>query len=143
MRTQSLRLGLIGVGGLLLDAAVFATLVLTVLSVEVLAEGPILARAAAAAVAITAQWVATRFGTLRGRSRPEVLREAGEFIILSVVGLAVSLACLWVSHYLLGFESVVADLVAVYPVGVVLSALARLLVVRLWLARTDTTGAPA
>lgn len=109
------KFGMVGAFNFALDVALFNTLRLTVL------EGkPLTAKAISTAVAATSSYFMNRHWTWRHRVRSGLRREYGLFILLSAIGLAITEACLATSHYLLGWDSVLADNISANGVGLVL-----------------------
>lgn len=82
-------------------------------------------------VSATAAFVGNRLWTWRNRSSKSLHREYLLYAFFNAVGLLISLACLWVSHDLLGawkpgiFQSVLADNIAKYGFGLVLGTAFR------------------
>ena len=130
--TQLGRFGLVGLVGLAIDVGVFNLLRLTVLSPDVLHEGPVIAKVISTSLAIVANWLGNRYWTFGRERRPHWIREAIEFGLVSAGGMLIALGCLWVSHYALGFSSVFADNVSTNVVGLVLGTLFRFTFYRLW-----------
>jgi putative flippase GtrA len=119
LRFESLirELGKFGVVGAV--TYVVDTAILVVLSAAV---SPLLAKTLSTAVAGTAAFVGNRYWTWRDRPRSGLHREYALYLIFNVVGLGIGLACLGVSHYLLGrtwpvFTSRLADVVSANVVG--------------------------
>ena len=135
---QLTRFGLVGLVGLVVDVGIFNLLRLTVLSPDVLHEGPVIAKIISTSVAILANWLGNRHWTFRRERRSSWLREGAEFALVSVGGLAIAVGCLWVSHYLLGFTSVLADNIATNGVGLVLGTAFRFTLYRSWVFRGHT-----
>jgi len=129
---QLTRFGLVGLVGLVIDVAIFNALILTVLSVEAVHEGPIIAKVISTSVAIVANWLGNRYWTFRDVRRAHWLREGIEFAIVSVGGMLISLGCLWVSHYVLHFTSPLADNIATNVIGLALGTAFRFTFYRLW-----------
>ena len=129
---QLTRFGLVGLVGLVIDVAVFNLLILTVLSVENLHEGPLVAKIISTTLAIIANWLGNRHWTFASVGRRHWLREGIEFALVSVGGMLISLACLWISHYALGFTSPLADNIATNVIGLVLGTAFRFTFYRLW-----------
>jgi len=129
---QLARFGLVGLLGLAVDVSVFNILVVTVLSPDDVHEGPLIAKVISTSIAIVTNWQGNRHWTFRDDRRHNWLREGVEFAIASVGGMGISLLCLWVSHYLLGFTSLLADNVATNGVGLVLGTAFRFTLYRLW-----------
>jgi len=140
--TQFAQFGVVGLGGLIVDVAIFNILRLTVLSPDVIHEGPIIAKVLSTSLAIIVNWLGNRYWTFSSRRRSSKLREAFEFAIVSVGGMLIALTCLWVSHYVLGFTSLLADNIATNVVGLALGTAFRFTFYRLWVFRgpASTTG---
>jgi putative flippase GtrA len=145
MRTlvaQFSRFGVVGLGGLVLDVAVFNLLRLTVLAPENIHEGPVIAKVISTSLAIVANWLGNRYWTFGAQRRPHVLREGLEFALISIGGMGIALGCLWVSHYVLGFTSPLADNIASNVIGLGLGTAFRFTFYRLWVFRGDETVTP-
>lgn len=136
--TQLTRFGLVGLIGLGVDVGIFNLLLLTVLRPDVVHEGPIIAKVISTSFAIMANWMGNRHWTFRGDRRHHWFREGVEFALVSVGGMAISLSCLWLSHYALGFTSLLADNIATNGVGLVLGTAFRFTFYRLWVFRPPT-----
>lgn len=129
---QFTRFGVVGLVGLVIDLAVFNLLRATVLSPENLHEGPVLAKIISTSLAIIANWIGNRYWTFREHRGRQLWREFVEFLIVSLGGMLIGLACLWVSHYLLGLTSILADNISTNVVGLALGTLFRFTFYRLW-----------
>ncbi len=130
--TQFAHFGLVGLLGLVIDVAIFNALRLTVLAPEELHEGPVIAKVISTAVAILATWIGNRYWTFRDTRRPGALREGLEFLAVSIGGMLIGLSCLWVSHYVLGFTSLLADNIATNVVGLALGTAFRFTLYKWW-----------
>jgi putative flippase GtrA len=146
MRTllpQIARFGTVGLLGLVIDIALFNALRLTVLAPEAVAEGPVIAKVISTSVAIALNWLGSRYWTFRLEHRRPAAREAVEFAIVSVGGMLIAIGCLVVSHYVLGFTSVLADNIATNVVGLALGSAFRFALYRWWVfhpARATAQG---
>ena len=129
---QFLRFGVVGLGGLVIDVAVFNLLRLTILSPDVLHEGPVIAKILSTSLAIGANWVGNRRWTFATAGRTGAVREGTEFAIVSVAGMGIGVLCLWVSHYVLGYTSLLADNIATNVIGLALGAAFRFTLYRWW-----------
>ena len=136
---QLVRFGLVGGVGFVIDTGVFNLLRVSVLSPEHVPHGPIYAKVISTTLAIIFNWIGNRFWTFRDRRRPHLVREGLEFAIVSVGGLLIGLACLWVSHYLLGFTSLLADNISANVIGLVLGTVFRFWLYRVWVFRDEKT----
>ncbi|MEO7123344.1 MAG: GtrA family protein, partial [Lacisediminihabitans sp.] len=129
---ELLSFGLVGGVGLVVDIVVFNALRTTVLSPESVHSGPLLAKVISTTLAIGCNWVGNRFWTYRDRRRSDVVREGIEFAVVSGVGMLIALGCLWISHYLLGYTSLLADNIATNVVGLALGTAFRFALYRWW-----------
>lgn len=129
---QFARFGVVGFVGLIVDVGLFNLLSLTVLRPEVLHEGPLLAKVLSTSVAIACNWVGNRHWTFREHRGRQLVREGIEFALVSVGGMLIGLACLWVSHYLLGFDSLLADNISGNVIGLGLGTLFRFTLYKTW-----------
>jgi putative flippase GtrA len=140
----ALKFGVVGVFGYLIDVGVF-----NALRVDT-GDGPVLAssfwaKAVSVSVATLATWIGNRYWTFRDRRRTDFALELVEFAAISGVGMAIALACLYVSHHVFGARSLVADNIAANGVGLVLGTLFRFLMYRYWVYgdhRVGTRDAP-
>ena len=135
--TQLTRFGLVGLVGLIVDVGIFNILRLTVLSPESLHEGPVVAKVISTSIAIIVNWVGNRHFTFRGERKSHWVREGVEFALVSVGGMLISLGCLWVSHYALGFTSVLADNIATNGIGLALGTAFRFTLYRGWVFKAQ------
>ncbi len=126
------RFGIVGTVGLVIDIALFNLLRATVLSPEEVAAGPIIAKIISTSVAIIANWIGSRYWTFRLENRRPALREAVEFVLVSIGGLIIAVACLAISREVLGFTSALADNIASNVVGLALGSLFRFALYRGW-----------
>lgn len=130
--TQLSRFGVVGLSGLVVDVAIFNILLATVLSPSSVHAGPIIAKVISTSLAILANWLGNRHWTFRRDRKHNWAREGVEFVIVSLGGMAISLFCLWISHYVLGFTSVLADNIATNGIGLVLGTAFRFTFYRAW-----------
>ena len=134
---QLARFAVVGGLGFLLDTAVFDLLRLTVLSPERLHDGPLLAKVVSTTVAIAANWIGNRSWTFADSARARTGGEALEFLLASLIGMAVGLLCLWISHYGLRLTTALDDTVSANGVGLVLGSAVRFRLYRVWVYRPD------
>lgn len=59
-------------------------------------------------------------------------REAFEFFAAGLLGMLIPLGCVWVSHYVMGFTSLLADNIANNVVGLALGTASRFVLYRWW-----------
>jgi putative flippase GtrA len=141
--TQLTRFGLVGLIGLVIDVSVFNLLRVTVLSPEALHEGPVIAKVISTSLAIIANWMGNRHWTFARERRGHLAREGAEFFLVSFGGMLIGLACLWVSHYVLGFQSLLADNISSNVIGLALGTAFRFWGYRVWVFREPVSAMPA
>ncbi|WP_267421273.1 MULTISPECIES: GtrA family protein [unclassified Curtobacterium] len=134
---QLARFGVVGAVGFVVDTVLFNVLLATVLRPEDVAAGPVIAKVISTAVAIFVNWVGNRHWTFRDQRRSATAKEGVEFVVVSLGGLAISIGCLAVSHYVLGFTSAFADTVSGNVIGLVLGTAFRFWLYRVWVYRPD------
>ncbi|HEX6871996.1 MAG TPA: GtrA family protein [Micromonosporaceae bacterium] len=92
---------------------------------------PISAKTVSTIAAASVAFVGNRFWTWRDRERSSLRREYTLYFSFNLVGLLISVACLWISHYGLGsiwpsvFATRLADNISGNLIGVVLASLFR------------------
>jgi putative flippase GtrA len=136
---QLLRFGAVGAVGFVIDTVIFNVLLSTVFSPTRIHEGPLLAKVVSTSVAIIANWLGNRYWTFRNEKRRHPVMEGIEFAVVSLGGLLIGLGCLWISHYVLGFKSQVADNIAANGIGLVLGTAFRFALYRVWVFAPSRT----
>ena len=126
------KFGAVGLVGFVVDVTVFNLLRSTVFDPEFVHAGPIYAKIVSTVLAILANWIGNRYWTFGTSRRPRALREGLEFFAVSLVGMGIGLFCLWLSHYVLGYTSVIADNVSSNVIGLGLGAVFRFTLYRYW-----------
>lgn len=134
---QLARFGAVGAVGLVIDVGIFNLLRLTVFSPENIYEGPVIAKVISTSVAILVNWIGNRYWTFGPHRRPQAVREGIEFLIVSLGGMLIGLACLWISHYVLGFTSLLADNISSNVIGLALGTAFRFWLYRTWVFRPE------
>lgn len=122
--------GVVGLIAFIVDVGGYNLLRATIMPDQV-----VWAKVVSASVATLVAWLGHRrltFRTRRGRTAP---REFILFVLANAGGLAVAAACLFVSHYVLGFTSTLADNIAGNVVGLVLGTLFRYVTYRFFVFR--------
>ncbi|GAA4175481.1 GtrA family protein [Gryllotalpicola koreensis] len=122
----------VGGAGFVIDTAVFNLMRLGASGHGHFFQGPIGAKIVSVAVATIVTWVGNRYWTFREHRRQNYLLEFVEFTIISLAGLGLNLLCLWVSHYVLGFTSLLADNISGTLIGTVLAMVFRFVLYRYW-----------
>ena len=143
--TQGLSFLAVGGIGFLVDVGVFNLLRATLLAPEHVAGGALWAKTISVGLAIVVNWIGNRAITFRRERRSgdrrAVAREGVEFLVASLLGSAISLICLAVSHYGLGLRSAAADNISANVVGLGLGTVLRFALYRLWVFRSPVTAA--
>lgn len=93
--------------------------------------------------AVVVAWVGHRYLTFRAQRRPAPAHELVLFALANGGGLAIAAACLFVSHYVLGFTSTLADNVAGNVVGLALGTAFRYVAYRFFVFRSPEEQSPA
>jgi len=127
---EAARFGVIGAVGFVIDVGLFNTLRYAG-EPGVLEHKPLTAKAISVAAATVVTYLGNRHWTWRHRLRGARHREAILFFTFSGLGMAIALACLGFSHYVLGLHSALADNVSANLVGLALG-----MVFRFWSYRT-------
>ncbi len=128
----ALKFGVVGLAGYFIDVAVFNALRLGVTGSGHFFQGPIGAKIVSVTIATLVTWFGNRYWTFREHRRKNFVLELFEFSVVSVGGLGIGLLCLWVSHYLLGFDSLLADNISTNVIGLFIGTAFRFLLYRFW-----------
>lgn len=110
--------GMVGGLAFVVDIGIY-----NLLRVTVMDDKPIGAKVISVAVATLVAWLGNRQLTFRAESSTRsgsVVREGVLFAMMNIIGLLIAAGCLFVSHYLLGFTSQLADNIAGNVVGLIL-----------------------
>ena len=99
---------------------------------EILEAKPITAKIISVAVATVVSWLGNRFWTFSDRRTETRLREFAGFVVVNIGGMAIAIACLGFSHYVLDLRSPLADNISANGVGLVLGMLFRYFAYRTW-----------
>lgn len=121
---QLAKFGLVGGVAYVVDLTVF-NLLLFAGSEPLLAGQPLLAKVFSTTAATVVAWLGNRYWTFRATRRPDATREFLLYVVMCTIGLGISLGCLWISHYVLGFTSAVADNIAANVVGLLVGTAFR------------------
>jgi putative flippase GtrA len=125
------KFGTVGAAAFVVDISLFNLLLHTT-------GKPLTAKILSTVVAATLAFFLNRAWSFRHRQRSSMRREYVLFFVLNAIGLVIAVGCLAVSHYVLGFESRIADNIAANGVGLVLGT-----TFRFWSYRRFVWAAPA
>ncbi|MGO4536389.1 GtrA family protein [Leifsonia sp. 2MCAF36] len=140
LRNYALKFGVVGIVAYIVDVAVFNALSLGLLGSGTPWASPIVARTIAFIVSTLVAWIGNRYWTFSSSRRSDTARELFEFILVAVAGMGIVLACLYVSHYLLGYTSLLADNISSNVIGFVLATAFRFLAYRYWVYGENRSG---
>ena len=93
---------------------------------------PTVATVVSVTVATLFSWVGNRYWTFAAQKTTARGRELAGFILANLVGMAIGVACVYLSHYVLGFTSPLADNIAKNVVGLGLGTVFRYFAYRRW-----------
>lgn len=97
---------------------------------EVLGHKPLTAKVISVVVATLVAWLGNRYWTFAANRQDSRGRELASFLLVNAGGMAIAVTALWLSHYVLGFTSALADNIAANGVGLALGTLFRYLCYR-------------
>lgn len=122
------KFGIIGMISFVIDVGLFNLLLFG----GPLEGKPLTAKVVSVAVATTFAYFGNRFWTFRHRGRTNMGREYLLFFLLNGVAMLIAVGCLWISHYLMGLDSPLADNISANVVGLALGTLFRFWSYRKW-----------
>ena len=124
LRNELVKFGVIGFIAFLIDLVIFNFLRFAG-GEGVLFDRPLTAKVLSVLVATTFAFVGNRHWTFKERSRSTIRRQYTMFFVFNVIGMVIALSCLWISHYVLGYESALADNISANFVGLILGTMFR------------------
>lgn len=136
---ELVKFGMVGAVAYVVDVVVFNLLLFggPAVSSPALEGRPLTAKASSVAVATLVAWLGNRYWTFRRRRRASARRELVLFVVMNGAGMAIALATLGVSHYVLGLDSPLADNVSANVVGLALGTAFRFYAYRTWVFTED------
>lgn len=138
MRKELGKFGVVGLIAYVIDLTVF-NLLRFAGGEGPLYDKPLTAKVISVLAATTFAYFGNRNWTFRDRSKSSFRREYALFFVFNAVGMIISLSCLWVSHYLLGFESALADNISANIIGLVLGTIFRFWGYHTWVFPNDVS----
>ncbi|HEX2354932.1 MAG TPA: GtrA family protein [Micromonosporaceae bacterium] len=118
------KFGLVGALGLLADVGVFNLLRFSG-GEGILYDRPLTAKVISTALGIVVAWLGHRYWTFREKRRAVIRHEFAMFLGVCLIGLAISLGCLGLSHHVLGLQSPLADNISANVIGLGLASAFR------------------
>ncbi len=122
---ELLKFGIVGGTGFIVDIGLFNLLQHGPFAV--LAGKPVTAKIFSVAVAMIVTWIGNRLWTFADQRTRTKVREFVGFVVVNIGGMAIAVLCLWISRYVLGFDSPLADNISANVIGLVLGMIFRYL----------------
>lgn len=121
------------VGGIayIVDVGTF-NLLRSFAEISPLSGKPLTAKIIAASLATLVAYFGNKNWTYAERSGQERKREIVLFFLINGLAMGIAVVCLWISHYLLGWDSPLADNISANVVGVGLGTIFRFVAYRTW-----------
>lgn len=126
------KFGVVGGLGWVIDNGIYI-----ILHTSLMNGSTLKARVVSSSIAILFSWFANRYWTFRHRRGDRVWREFLVFIFVSLIGMAIAILCQYVSHYILGFKNLDADLISGGVVGLILGTIFRFLAYRFFVFKKE------
>jgi putative flippase GtrA len=139
MRRELGKFGVIGLIAYVIDLTVF-NLLRFAGGEGPLFDKPLTAKVISVLVATTFAYFGNRNWTFKDRTRSSFRREYALFFVFNAVGMIISLSCLWISHYILGFDSALADNISANVIGLVLGTVFRFWGYHNWVFPNDVSS---
>jgi putative flippase GtrA len=139
LRRELGKFGVIGLIAYVIDLTVF-NLLRFAGGEGPLFDKPLTAKVISVLVATTFAYFGNRNWTFKDRTRSSFRREYTLFFAFNAVGMIISLSCLWISHYLLGFESALADNISANVIGLILGTIFRFWGYHNWVFPNDVSS---
>jgi len=95
-------------------------------------DRPISAKIVSVSVATLVAYFGNRYWTFRHRGRTHMSRELAMFFLLNGVAMGIAIGCLYISHYVLGLTSALADNLSANVIGLGLGTMFRFWSYRKW-----------
>jgi len=143
LTSELARFGAVGVAGYVADVGGF-NLLRAVGGSGPLHDYPLTAKVISSVLGIAVAWLGSRYWTYAGRRSDAMRQELFRFVLVCGIGIAISVGCLWFSHYVLGLTSLLADNLATNVIGFTLATAFRFWAYRthVFPERTGQSGEP-
>lgn len=128
----AVKFGVVGLIGFVIDISVFNLLRLGAAGEGNFLHSPIGAKIVSVSLAIVFNWVGNRYWTFREHRRKNFFLEFLEYVAVSLGGMLIGIACLYVSHYVLGYQTLLADNISSNVIGLGLGTVFRFTLYRYW-----------
>ena len=141
--TYALKFGAVGVVGYVIDVGIFNLLRFEHLGAGTWLSTPVGSKVVSVTVATLVTWFGNRYWTFRDRRRSNFMLELAEFTAIAALGMGIAVGCLYVSHYVLGYTSPLADNISANVVGLAAATAFRFLMYRFWVYGSHRPGVRA
>ncbi len=118
------KFGIVGLAALVIDIGLF-NLLRFAGGEGPMFDRPISSKIISVSVATTFAYFGNRYWTFRQRGRTNMGREYLMFFGLNAIALVIAVSCLWFSHYVMGWDSALADNISANVVGLGLGTMFR------------------
>jgi putative flippase GtrA len=139
----ALKFGVVGIVGLVVDVTVFNLLRVGTFGDDHFFSGPVGAKIVAVTMATIVTWFGNRYWTFRANRRRNFMLELVEFAVVSLGGMLINVSVVWFSHYILGFQSLLADNISANVIGFGLATAFRFTLYRFWVFSHHRSGTVA
>lgn len=129
-RVELMKFGSVGALAYIVNLGLFNLLVH--FPISPLDDRPVTGSLLAGIVSILVAYFGNRFWTWKDRPRRTMSREIALFFIINGIGILMSAAVLFISRYILGFQSALADNIAANVIGIGLGTIFRFWSYRVW-----------
>jgi putative flippase GtrA len=129
-RVELMKFGSVGAIAYIANLGLFNLLVH--FPISPLDDRPVTGSLLAGFVSILVAYFGNRFWTWKDRPRRAMSREIALFFIINGIGILISAAVLYISRYILGFQSALADNIAANVIGIGLGTIFRFWSYRVW-----------
>jgi putative flippase GtrA len=130
--SYALKFGVVGLVGYIIDVGIFNVLRFERVGAGTWAATPVGAKVVSVTVATIATWFGNRYWTFKDRRRANFVLELLEFSAIAALGMGIAVGCLYISHYVLGYTSALADNISANVVGLGIATAFRFLMYRFW-----------
>jgi putative flippase GtrA len=124
---ELMKFGTVGAFAYVIDIGLYNLLRATVLE-----DKTITAKVVSVTVATAVAFLGNRHWTFRHRTDPGLARGFGVFALLNGIAMVITVIPLWISHYLLGMTSLLADNISTNIIGTALATVFRFWSYRKW-----------
>lgn len=126
------KFGAVGGIAFIIDSSIFLWLIRGPMD-----DSQLKAKVVAGVVATLFAWVANRYWTFRRSRTKGKVRELLKFLLMNAIGLGIQTACVGVSKYILGMDTVTQVFIAGNVIGLVFATAFRFVAYKFWVFTGD------